>query len=123
MLVDGGFVWNERETVMGYRRSPARTAARHAWLRFVDQNAAVIAAAGVPATVMATISDWDHFLIHGRVAGDPAGSAIDRMSEAQYSALVELAANYFAAGYEFYMPLALHSEDQAAVRNRFESAP
>jgi hypothetical protein len=38
---------------------------------------------------------------------------------AQYAALVELAANYFAAGYEFYTPIALRLDDQAALRTRF----
>jgi hypothetical protein len=32
---------------------------------------------------------------------------------------VELAANYFAAGYEFYTPLALRADDQAALQARF----
>jgi hypothetical protein len=34
--------------------------------------------------------------------------------------LTELVGNYFHAGYEFYTPLALKPDDQAALRARFE---
>jgi hypothetical protein len=33
--------------------------------------------------------------------------------------LKELVGNYFQAGYEFFTPLALKPEDQAALRARF----
>jgi len=104
---------------MGYRRSPDRVAAERDWQRFVERNAAVIAAAGLPSLATAGVAEWDDFLMHGYLASDPGGFCADQLSPAQYASLVELAANYFAAGYEFYTPIALHPEDQAALRARF----
>ena len=104
---------------MGFRRSPDRVAAERAWRRFVEGNAAVIAAAGLPPAATASIADWDDFLTHGYLAGDPGTFRVDQLSPAQYASLAELAANYFAAGYEFYAPIALRAEDQAALRARF----
>ena len=45
--------------------------------------------------------------------------AIDQLTQSQYESLVELVGNYFHAGYEFYTPLALKPDDQAALRARF----
>ena len=59
--------------------------------------------------------------MHGHLTGDRRGFAVDQLTPAQYSSLVELASNYFAAGYEFYMPSALRPEDQKAMRMRFGS--
>ena len=68
-----------------------------------------------------SVAAWDDFLMHGYLAGDPGSFAVDQLTPAQYSSLVELASNYFAAGYEFYMPSALRPEDQKALRTRFGS--
>ena len=106
---------------MGYRRSPDRSAAERDWRRFVEHNTAVIAAAGLPPLATASVSEWDQFLTHGYLAGDPGGFDVDHLQPAQYASLVELASNYFAAGYEFFMPIALSVEDQAALRARFDS--
>ncbi len=59
--------------------------------------------------------------MHSQLTGDPSGFAVDQLTPAQYSSLVEFASNYFAAGYEFYMPSALRAEDQKALRMRFGS--
>jgi hypothetical protein len=59
--------------------------------------------------------------MHGRLTSDPRGFAVDQLTPAQYSSLVELASNYFAAGYEFYMPSALRAEDQKTLETRFGS--
>jgi hypothetical protein len=90
-----------------------------AWRRFVERNAAVVAATGLPPLATASVAEWDHFLIHGYVARDPGGFAVDQLSPAQYASPVELTANYFTAGYEFYTPIALRVDDQTALRARF----
>ena len=104
---------------MGYRRSPDRVAAERDWRRFVERNDAVIAAAGLPPLATASVSEWDDFLTHGYLAGDPGGFSVEHLSPPEYASLVEFVANYFDAGYEFYTPIALRSEDQAALRARF----
>jgi hypothetical protein len=96
-------------------------AAAHAWRRFVDRNARVIAAAGLPPAVVASVAAWDDFLLHGRLASHPRGLAIDRLTPGQYASVVELASNYFGAGYEFYTPAALGAEDQEMLRARFDA--
>ncbi|MGH7460289.1 MAG: hypothetical protein ACREMA_04585 [Longimicrobiales bacterium] len=107
---------------MGYHRSPDRINAAHAWRQFLERNAHVISAVGLPASVTATIDSWDEFLQHGFIRDDPIAFTAEQLSEAQYSALVEFANNYFAAGYEFYSPIALRSADQMALRTRFDDA-
>jgi hypothetical protein len=104
---------------LGFRRSPDRVNAARAWQRFVERNAALVAAAGLPPAVTARLAHWDDFLVHGCVAGDPDAFGIDQLSPEQYASLAALTANYFAAGYEFYTPMALRAEDQAALRARF----
>ena len=46
--------------------------------------------------------------------------SVDGLTAEQYQALVQLATNYFAAGYEFYSPVALAPEDQEALSARFQ---
>ena len=95
---------------MGFRRSPGRIAAAHNWQHFLSANARVLGATGLPPAVSTSIENWDDFLMHG---------SIDQLTPLQYESLVELAGNYFHAGYEFYTPLALKPDDQAALRARF----
>lgn len=105
---------------MGHRPSPERIAAERDWRRFVERNAAVIAAAALPSLATAGVTKWDDLLMHGYLAGDPGGFSVDKLSPPQYASLLELAGNYFATGYEFYTPVALRLEDQAALRARFD---
>ena len=56
----------------------------------------------------------------GVLAADPELFSVDRLTAEQYRAFVQLAVNYFAAGYEFYRPAALAPEDQEALSVRFE---
>jgi hypothetical protein len=102
---------------VGFRRSPGRIAARQAWRRFVERNAKIVSATGLPSDVTASIAAWDQFLIHGTTLG---GLTVGQLTPVQYASLVELAANYFAAGYEFYAPRALSVEDQEVLSARFE---
>ena len=106
---------------MGYRRSPDRIAADRAWQRFVERNATAISAAGLPPRATASAAEWDDFLMHGYLAADPGRFTVDQLSASQYASLVGLVASYFAAGYEFYTPIALHSDDQTALRARFDA--
>ena len=104
---------------MGFRRSPDPIAAGRAWRRFVERNAHVITRTGLPPIATASITNWDDFLMHGYLAGDPGGFDVGRLAPTEYSAVVELTTNYFTAGYGFFTPMALHVEDQAALRARF----
>jgi hypothetical protein len=91
------------------------------WERFVQSNARLVEASCLPPDVIATIESWDDLLMHGFLAGDPGGFSLEQLSPEHYRALVELAHNYFDAGYEFYSPSGLHADDQAALRHRFGS--
>ena len=104
---------------MVQRRSRDRDTAEHDWRRFLERNAETIQAAGMPMRVLARISDWDDLLVLGHAAGEPGGFSIAELDESQYAALVQLVFSYFAAGYEFYEPLALRAEDRDALRARF----
>jgi len=104
---------------MGFRRSPGRIAAARDWEHFVSANARLLGATGLPPAVTASIENWDDFLMHGCLASDPGGPSIEQLTPSQYESLKELVGNYFHAGYEFYTPLALEPDDQAALRARF----
>ena len=104
---------------MGFFRSPDRAAAERAWKNFVERNAHVIAASGIPAAATESIQAWDDLLTHGFLADDPGRFAVDQLTSEHYRSLVELAGNYFDTGYEFYTPTALDPDDQAALRARF----
>jgi hypothetical protein len=104
---------------MGFHRSPHRIAAARGWQRFVERNAQVIAAVGLPPAIMANIADWDELLVEGSVASDPGGFSVNGLTSQQYASLVMLATSYFAAGYEFFAPAGLRPEDQERLRARF----
>jgi hypothetical protein len=106
---------------VGFRRSPDRIAAERNWQRFVERNADTIARAGLPPQATATIAAWDDLLMHGHLEEDRDGFRVEDLTAGQYAALVMLASSYFAAGYEFYPPTALHAEDQETLRSRFGS--
>jgi hypothetical protein len=104
---------------MGFRRRPDDVTAGRAWRRFVDRHAAVFAATGLPPAATASCADWDEFLMHGFVAGDPQAFEVDQLTEAQYAPLVRLAGEYFVEYPGFYTPMALRRIDQDALRHRF----
>ena len=87
-------------------------AAAREWQRFLSANARAVGATRLPPAITSSIENWDDFLMHG---------SIDQLTPSQYESLVELAGNYFHAGYEFYTPLALKPDDQAALGARFGS--
>jgi hypothetical protein len=96
---------------VGFRRSPDRIAAARAWRQFIESNARIVDATGLPPAATDTIEGWDDLLMNG---------SVDGLTAEQYQALVQLATNYFAAGYEFYSPVALAPEDQEALSARFQ---
>jgi hypothetical protein len=106
---------------MGYRRSKARIAAARAWASFVARNAPVIRQAGLPEAVLASLACWEDFLVRGQLECSPdrAGFLVTQLSETQYGALTQLVDSYFAAGYEYFLPLALRSEDQQVLTARY----
>ena len=108
---------------MTYRRSPGKHAASSEWARFVEANRHVISATGMPALVTSSIDHFDDFLSHGALNRhpDPGTFNVESLSPEQYAALVTLAESYFAAGYEWFTPLALKEDDQYRLRSRFET--
>ena len=104
---------------MSFRRRPHRVAAEHDWRRFVERNAPLVAASGLPSLATASVTAWDDLLTLGYLPGDPGGFGVKDLSPSQYASLVHLTTSYFAMGYEFYTPTALRLEDQAALRARF----
>jgi hypothetical protein len=105
---------------MGYRHSSEAIRAARAWRRFVERNTALVDAAGLPPAATESVGAWDDLLVHGYLPADPGHFAVERLSETQYAALAHLAANYFAAGYEFFTPVALRVAEQDALRARFD---
>ena len=106
---------------MTYRKSPQKAAAKRQWDRFVSSNQPIITASGIPAPVFSSIDHFDDFLCHGYLDHhvDPSECRVDSLNPAQYNALVTLTESYFAAGYEWFTPLALQSADQDTLRKRF----
>ncbi len=106
---------------MTYRRFPNRVAAARAWDRFVSANAPIIAASGIPTAYLASIDHFEDFLIHGCLANYPDDTEfqIEHMSTDQYAKLFLLVEGYFAAGYEWFTPMALRSAEQLRLASRF----
>ena len=106
---------------MGFRSSRARTAARSEWESFVANNAHVIRVAGLPHAVTESIACWDDFLRRGtaEIGLDRARFTVDGMSEAQYAGLTQIVDSYFAAGYAYFTPVALRSEERQVLDARY----
>jgi hypothetical protein len=90
-------------------------------MQFVERNASLMAAARVPTSSMSSVTAWDDFLMHGYVGDSGGVYDSSRLGPEEYAALTELTENYFAAGYEFFTPMALRFEDQEALRRRFDA--
>jgi hypothetical protein len=104
---------------MTYRKAPEKAAAKRQWDRFVSSNQPIITASGIPAAVFSSIDRFDGLLCRGYLDGDPSEFRIDSLNSNQYNALVTLTESYFAAGYEWFTPLALRPPDQDTLRKRF----
>ncbi len=108
---------------MPYRRSPNRDNATHAWDCFVSAYTPVIAACGIPIAYLASIDHFDDFLVHGCLANhrDDTDFQIEHLSPDQCAELFLLVASYFAAGYEWFTPVALRPAEQHRLASRFGS--
>jgi hypothetical protein len=104
---------------MTYRKAPRKTAAKQQWDRFVSSTQPIITASGIPAAFFSSIDDFDGLLCRGYVDEDPSEFRIDSLNPNQYNALMTLTESYFAAGYEWFTPLALRPADQDTLRKRF----
>ena len=106
---------------MTYRRFPNRVAAARAWDSFVSANAAIITVSGIPTAYLASIDHFDDFLMHGCLANYPDDTKfqIEHMSTDQYAELFLLVESYFAAGYEWFTPVALRPAEQHRLASRF----
>ena len=106
---------------MTYRKSPRKTAAKREWERFVAANELVIAATGIPSAIFGSIAHFDDFLSHGYLDhhADASDLRVDSLNSIQYEALVTLTESYFAAGYEWFSPLALRPIDRERLGKRF----
>jgi hypothetical protein len=104
---------------MTYGKSPQKAAANREWDRFVRNNQPMVMASGirllssVPSTASTTSCCRGH-ADHHMDAGDFRVESLN-----QYNALVTLTESYFAAGYEWFTPLALRPADQDTLRMRF----
>ena len=106
---------------MTYRKSPRKADAKRQWDRFVSNNQPIVMASGIPVAVFDSIDHFDGFLCRGYVDNHIDGGEfrVDSLNASQYQALVILTESYFAAGYEWFTPLALRPTDQETLRMRF----
>lgn len=106
---------------MSSRRSPQRTKAAGEWAAFVAANRRRFEAAGLPVLATLSVAHWDDLVTHGSFTyhDDPSGFTISSLIPEQYAAFVDLVESYFVAGYEYYSPGSLKSEDQARLASRF----
>ena len=106
---------------MTYRKSPQKAAARREWDRFVSSNQPVIASTGLPDSIFSSIDHFDNFLSHGWSIFTlaQAASVSRRSTPLGPDALVTLTESYFAAGYEWFTPIALRAADQDNLAKRF----
>ena len=106
---------------MTYRKSPQKAAAKRDWDRFIGSNQPVIASTGLPDSVFASVDQFDAFLSRGSLDShiDPSNASVDALNSTQYDALVTLTNSYFAAGYDWFAPVALRAADQDSLARRF----
>ena len=107
---------------MGTRRSPSKVLDQRAWKAFLSDNDAFVRTSGLPAHVLEAEGSWLEFLEHGFVSNDPLGFDVERLSQPQYTSLVQLTERYFAAGNPWFTPVALHTTDRDILRERFDAA-
>ncbi len=103
------------------RRSPAQAKAAREWAAFVAANRQRFEAAGLPALATLSVAHWDDLVTHGsfNYYNDPRRVTISGLTPEQYAAFVDLVESYFVAGYEYYSPASLKSEDQRRLASRF----
>lgn len=106
---------------MGYRSSKDRIGAASDWAAFLNANAKIIEAAGLPPEITGSIEVWDDFLRRGHGDRDhhAAGGGVDQLGDAQYAALAQVVDSYFARGYEYFSPAVLRADDLHRLDMRY----
>ncbi len=106
---------------MGFRRSSEQVRAERAWAAFVAANLTRFRAAGLPLLATQSVKHWDDLLMHGHFDHheDPSHFAVRSLTGEQYAVFVYLVESYFVAGYEYFAPMALKTEDQGRLGSRF----
>ena len=91
------------------------------WGEFVAANLERLQSAGLPPLATRSVEHWDDLLRHGRFEHheDPAHFEMSRLTDGQYTVLVDLVESYFLAGYEYFTPGALKADDQGRLGSRF----
>lgn len=86
---------------MSYRRSKAAALAARAWRGFLQANAALLQASGVPISLYESRELFDDLLMHGYIDHheDPTRFFVGELSDPQREALVEVVARYLLAGF------------------------
>ncbi len=76
------------------------------WAEFVAANLERLQSAGLPPLATRSAEHWDDLLRHGRFEHheDPAHFEMSRLTDGQYTVLVDLVESYFLAGYEYFTP-------------------
>ncbi len=86
---------------MSFRRSKAAARESRAWRDFLQANAALLQASGIPISLYESRELFDDLLMHGHIDHheDATHFAVDQLSEIQRETLVEVAARYLRAGF------------------------
>ena len=82
---------------MGYRRSPADREHNRAWKRFTSSSSALMAATGVPTSLLAEQRTFEYFLMHGS-RPTTVWYSVERLNRQQQESPVALVEACFQAG-------------------------
>ena len=86
---------------MSFRRSKTATREARAYRDFVQANAALLQASGVPISVYDSRELFDDLLMHGYIDHhpDPTHFSVGQLSAGQRKVLAEVVARYLQAGF------------------------
>jgi len=86
---------------MSFRRSKTAAQESRAWQEFLQANAALFQASGVPISLHESRDLFDDLLMHGYIDHhpDPTRFFVGQLSDAQREALVEVVVRYLRAGF------------------------
>jgi hypothetical protein len=86
---------------MSFRRSKSAARESRAWRDFIEANAALLRASGVPFSLYESRAMFDDLLMHGYIDHheDPTRFFVGELSEVQREALVEATVRYLQAGF------------------------
>jgi len=86
---------------MSFRRSKTAARESRAWQDFLQANAALFQASGVPISLYESRDLFDDLLMHGYIDHhpDPTHFFVGELSDAQREALVEVVVGYLRTGF------------------------